>query len=101
MFFETNNLLRETQDVFRDRTTLDATTSVEFFDAYLTKTVPSYGYMINSCDGINSDECVSRVEMFCKCKQKDNRSRLVHSQKSGGRNKRSGAIQGIFKKNDT
>ena len=46
--------------------------------------MPSYEYMITNCDVINSDECVSRVHMFCKCKQKDSRSGL-HLQKSGCR----------------
>ena len=82
MSFETNIFLRETQDVFRDTTIL--VDGVKCSHAYFTKTVHSYEYMITSCDAINSDECVSHVDMFCKYKQKDSRSRL-HSQKSGCR----------------
>ena len=82
MSFETNIFLRETQDVFRDTTIL--VDGLKCSHAYFTKTVHSYEYMITSCDAINSDECVSHVDMFCKYKQKDSRSRL-HSQKSGCR----------------
>ena len=80
VFRDPNIFLRETQDVFRDTTIL--VDGVKCSHAYLTKTAPSYEYMITSCDAINSDECVSHVDMFCKCKQKDSRCRL-HSQKSG------------------
>ena len=82
VFQDTTNFLRETRDVFRDTETL--VDSVKCCHAYLTKTVPSYEYMITNCDVINSDECVSRVHMFCKCKQKDSCSGL-HFQKSGCR----------------
>ena len=82
MSFETNIFLWETQDVFLDTTIL--VDGVKWSHAYLTRTVPSYEYMITSCDATNSDECVSHVDMFCKCKQRVSRSRL-HLQKSGCR----------------
>ena len=82
VFRDTTNFLRETRDVFRDTKTLSD--SVKCCHAYLTKTVPRYEYMTTNCDVINSDECVSRVYMFCKCKQKDSRSEL-HLQKPGCR----------------
>ena len=79
---DTTYFLRKTQDVFRDTTTLSLVCSVKSCHAYLMKTVRSYKYMITSCDVIISDERVSHVHMltFCKCKQKDSRSRL-HLQK--------------------
>ena len=98
VFRDTTNFLRETQHVFNSRhnlfpsentrclprhdNTISFVCSVKSCHAYLMKTVRSYKYMITSCDVIISDERVSHVHMltFCKCKQKDSRSRL-HLQK--------------------